>query len=126
MTSAASLLNPSVIKLSPEQAPTEFNRETSTAVTMVHPAIKAKRVYYCQRCLNHGQRKRRKNHKPTCMFGSCTCNLCILVEKRRKLNSQLQELEDDSQSYLTEDGVTALSNAVKAGGMLGIFLGHRT
>uniref|UniRef100_A0A914YZR0 DM domain-containing protein n=1 Tax=Panagrolaimus superbus TaxID=310955 RepID=A0A914YZR0_9BILA len=53
-----------------------------------------KRIYYCQRCLNHGQLEPRKNHKSECRFASCTCQKCILVEKRRVLNSQLHELED--------------------------------
>ncbi|GMT10078.1 hypothetical protein PFISCL1PPCAC_1375, partial [Pristionchus fissidentatus] len=54
-----------------------------------------KRVYYCQRCLNHGQLEPRKNHKCECRFALCTCSKCILVEKRRVLNTQLHELEEN-------------------------------
>lgn len=53
-----------------------------------------KRVYYCQRCLNHNRLEPRKNHKCDCLYATCTCNKCILVEKRRVLNTQLHELED--------------------------------
>ncbi|CAD5222669.1 unnamed protein product [Bursaphelenchus okinawaensis] len=53
-----------------------------------------KRVYYCQRCLNHGRLEPRKNHKCECAFINCQCPKCILVEKRRVLNTQLHELED--------------------------------
>uniref|UniRef100_A0A914UQ49 DM domain-containing protein n=1 Tax=Plectus sambesii TaxID=2011161 RepID=A0A914UQ49_9BILA len=80
---------------------------------MADAVMKTKRVYYCQRCLNHGQRERRKNHKPTCVYGSCTCELCILVEKRRKLNSQLQELEDEPHS--ADATATDLNIAAKGG-----------
>ncbi|KAE9556707.1 hypothetical protein FO519_000113 [Halicephalobus sp. NKZ332] len=64
-----------------------------------------KRVYYCQRCLNHGRLEPRKNHKCECIFANCTCNKCILVEKRRVLNTQLHELEE------TDSGDTAESPA---------------
>uniref|UniRef100_A0A1I7RMS0 DM domain-containing protein n=1 Tax=Bursaphelenchus xylophilus TaxID=6326 RepID=A0A1I7RMS0_BURXY len=57
-----------------------------------------KRVYYCQRCLNHGRLEPRKNHKCECAFINCQCNKCILVEKRRVLNTQLHELEDTAAS----------------------------
>ncbi|VDM41601.1 unnamed protein product [Toxocara canis] len=53
-----------------------------------------KRVYYCQRCLNHNRLEPRKNHKCECIYATCTCNKCILVEKRRVLNTQLHELEE--------------------------------
>uniref|UniRef100_A0A183CU76 DM domain-containing protein n=1 Tax=Gongylonema pulchrum TaxID=637853 RepID=A0A183CU76_9BILA len=53
-----------------------------------------KRVYYCQRCLNHNRLEPRKNHKCECAYANCACNKCILVEKRRVLNTQLHELED--------------------------------
>ncbi|RCN31329.1 DM DNA binding domain protein [Ancylostoma caninum] len=36
-----------------------------------------KRVYYCQRCLNHGLREKRKNHKQNCAFSTCQCSDCI-------------------------------------------------
>lgn len=54
-----------------------------------------KRIYYCQRCLNHGKLEPRKNHKSECIYASCICQKCILVEKRRVLNTQLHELEEN-------------------------------
>ncbi|MFH4974458.1 hypothetical protein AB6A40_001167 [Gnathostoma spinigerum] len=65
--------------------------------------IGSKRVYYCQRCLNHGRLEPRKNHKCECIFASCTCSKCILVEKRRVLNTQLHELEDVGEGETEED-----------------------
>lgn len=35
-----------------------------------------KRVYYCQRCLNHGLEIKRKNHKSECAYRFCICNDC--------------------------------------------------
>lgn len=35
-----------------------------------------KRVYYCQRCLNHGLEVKRKNHKAECTYRYCVCNDC--------------------------------------------------
>ncbi|KAK5975893.1 DM DNA-binding domain-containing protein [Trichostrongylus colubriformis] len=52
-----------------------------------------KKIYFCQRCLNHGSRLPRKNHKCECPYADCKCKLCFLVEKRRQLNSQLHDLE---------------------------------
>ncbi|VDP21776.1 unnamed protein product [Heligmosomoides polygyrus] len=37
-----------------------------------------KRVYYCQRCLNHGLREKRKNHKQNCAYSMCQCSDCIV------------------------------------------------
>uniref|UniRef100_A0A0N5AJN1 DM domain-containing protein n=1 Tax=Syphacia muris TaxID=451379 RepID=A0A0N5AJN1_9BILA len=62
-----------------------------------------KRVYYCQRCLNHDRLEPRKNHKCDCMYATCTCNKCILVEKRRVLNTQLHDLEEISDVDKTEN-----------------------
>uniref|UniRef100_A0A1I7XLF1 DM domain-containing protein n=1 Tax=Heterorhabditis bacteriophora TaxID=37862 RepID=A0A1I7XLF1_HETBA len=55
-----------------------------------------KKVYFCQRCLNHGISLPRKNHKCECPYVNCACEYCILVERRRKLNSQLHDLEGAS------------------------------
>ncbi|CAB3397211.1 unnamed protein product [Caenorhabditis bovis] len=52
-----------------------------------------KRVYYCQRCLNHGLREKRKNHKLNCIYRFCQCSDCIMVERRRQLNSRLMQME---------------------------------
>ncbi|CAJ0591612.1 unnamed protein product [Cylicocyclus nassatus] len=54
-----------------------------------------KRVYYCQRCLNHGLREKRKNHKQNCAFSTCQCPDCIMVERRRELNSRLVQIEGE-------------------------------
>ncbi|CAI2355441.1 unnamed protein product [Caenorhabditis sp. 36 PRJEB53466] len=48
-----------------------------------------KKVYYCQRCLNHDTPRPRKNHKCECPYADCNCEKCGLVEKRRILNWQL-------------------------------------
>uniref|UniRef100_A0A8R1EQI2 DM domain-containing protein n=1 Tax=Caenorhabditis japonica TaxID=281687 RepID=A0A8R1EQI2_CAEJA len=59
-----------------------------------------KRVYYCQRCLNHGLREKRKNHKLLCSFRFCQCSNCIMVERRRQLNSRLMQIEENSSTTL--------------------------
>lgn len=69
-----------------------------------------KRVYYCQRCLNHGRLEPRKNHKCECAFAQCTCAKCILVEKRRVLNTQLHELEDTQPVIM---GITTLDGEME-------------
>ncbi|CAI2352807.1 unnamed protein product [Caenorhabditis sp. 36 PRJEB53466] len=56
-----------------------------------------KRVYYCQRCLNHGLREKRKNHKLSCSFRFCQCSNCIMVERRRQLNSRLMQIEGSQE-----------------------------
>ncbi|CAB3397085.1 unnamed protein product [Caenorhabditis bovis] len=65
--------------------------------------VEQKKVYYCQRCLNHNKTEPRKNHKCECPFANCTCFKCSLVEKRRKLNLQLHELEGDVGEKKYED-----------------------
>ncbi|KAI6170813.1 DM domain-containing protein [Aphelenchoides bicaudatus] len=62
-----------------------------------------KRVYYCQRCLNHGQLRERKNHKNDCFFTSCQCAKCVLVDKRRFLNAQLHKLEQKKEREENDD-----------------------
>ncbi|XGW04103.1 hypothetical protein V3C99_015335 [Haemonchus contortus] len=54
-----------------------------------------KRVYYCQRCLNHGLHVKRKNHKQNCAYSMCQCSDCIMVERRRELNSRLVQIEGE-------------------------------
>ncbi|CEF71559.1 Doublesex-and mab-3-related transcription factor 3 [Strongyloides ratti] len=48
-----------------------------------------KRLYYCQRCINHNQRVLRKGHKNFCSYADCECPKCSMVSKRRYLNSKL-------------------------------------
>ncbi|VDM47574.1 unnamed protein product [Toxocara canis] len=85
-----------------------------------------KRVYYCQRCLNHGHEVKRKNHKADCAYRFCICTDCQanyfytfkifisihfsladltthnmtiyfkMVDRRRELNSRLMQIEDAS------------------------------
>ncbi|CAD6199676.1 unnamed protein product [Caenorhabditis auriculariae] len=62
-----------------------------------------KKVYYCQRCLNHNRAEPRKNHKCDCPFAKCSCFKCSLVEKRRRLNLQLHELEGDVEKKDVND-----------------------
>ncbi|KAI6237988.1 DM DNA-binding domain-containing protein [Aphelenchoides besseyi] len=52
-----------------------------------------KRVYFCQRCLNHGRAELRRNHKSNCPYAHCRCAECFLVERRRELNTRLNSLE---------------------------------
>ncbi|KAF1763692.1 hypothetical protein GCK72_003637 [Caenorhabditis remanei] len=47
--------------------------------------------YYCQRCLNHGEYKPRKGHKPDCRYLQCPCAECTMVERRRQLNNMLSK-----------------------------------
>ncbi|CAD6189721.1 unnamed protein product [Caenorhabditis auriculariae] len=60
-----------------------------------------KRVYYCQRCLNHGLREKRKNHKLHCLYRMCQCSDCIMVERRRELNSRLMQIDGSAASSTT-------------------------
>ncbi|CAI4223445.1 unnamed protein product [Auanema sp. JU1783] len=63
-----------------------------------------KRVYYCQRCLNHGLREKRKNHKQKCLFRVCQCSDCMMVDKRRELNSRLNSIDmSSSEGGSSED-----------------------
>uniref|UniRef100_A0AAF5PVF3 DM domain-containing protein n=3 Tax=Wuchereria bancrofti TaxID=6293 RepID=A0AAF5PVF3_WUCBA len=79
--------------------------------------IGSKRVYYCQRCLNHNRLEPRKNHKCECVYANCACNKCILVEKRRVLNTQLHELEDvaDVENEVGVDDHCGLAARSKGG-----------
>uniref|UniRef100_A0A7E4UP78 DM domain-containing protein n=1 Tax=Panagrellus redivivus TaxID=6233 RepID=A0A7E4UP78_PANRE len=92
-----------------------FNALNAAAATAVAEKISGqlpgvnKRVYYCQRCLNHGRLEPRKNHKCECSFASCTCTKCILVEKRRVLNTQLHELEESVENAGNENSVEGIS-----------------
>ncbi|CDW52870.1 DM domain containing protein [Trichuris trichiura] len=47
------------------------------------------RTYHCQRCLNHGKEVARKGHKRFCEWATCSCVQCVLVEKRKMLNRQI-------------------------------------
>ncbi|RCN40047.1 DM DNA binding domain protein [Ancylostoma caninum] len=51
-----------------------------------------KRVYYCQRCLNHGLREKRKNHKQNCAFSTCQCSDCIRLLSECRYASMLPSL----------------------------------
>ncbi|KHN81708.1 Protein male abnormal 3 [Toxocara canis] len=70
-----------------------------------------KRVYYCQRCLNHGHEVKRKNHKADCAYRFCICTDCQMVDRRRELNSRLMQIEDASslQSIGNENNVETAS-----------------
>ncbi|KAI6225422.1 Protein doublesex [Aphelenchoides fujianensis] len=50
------------------------------------------RVYFCQRCANHGRAVRRRGHRAACPFVACGCADCRLVGRRRELNARLNEL----------------------------------
>lgn len=72
--------------------------ENSVPEIRCHPASTAAVVlaeqeknYYCQRCLNHGELKPRKGHKPECGYLKCPCEECTMVEKRRYLNNMLSK-----------------------------------
>uniref|UniRef100_A0A0K0CUQ7 DM domain-containing protein n=1 Tax=Angiostrongylus cantonensis TaxID=6313 RepID=A0A0K0CUQ7_ANGCA len=81
----------------------------STIIPELHgesknPTLDNKKIYFCQRCLNHGSRLPRKNHKCECPYAECKCEYCFLVEKRRQLNSQLHNLEGvDTESIMPID-----------------------
>ncbi|VDM98394.1 unnamed protein product [Thelazia callipaeda] len=84
-----------------------------SAAAVAADKIGSKRVYYCQRCLNHNRLEPRKNHKCECVYANCACNKCILVEKRRVLNTQLHELEEvadvENEVGVDDLGLTARS-----------------
>ncbi|CAJ0929799.1 unnamed protein product, partial [Mesorhabditis belari] len=67
-----------------------------------------KRIYYCQRCLNHGLRLQRKNHKQVCQFRHCPCSDCQMVDRRRELNSRLLQMEISPPQPLVPALVPAL------------------
>ncbi|KAI6234839.1 Protein doublesex [Aphelenchoides fujianensis] len=50
------------------------------------------RVYFCQRCANHGRAARRRGHRAACPFAACGCADCRLVGRRRELNARLHAL----------------------------------
>ncbi|CAJ0582762.1 unnamed protein product, partial [Mesorhabditis spiculigera] len=66
--------------------------ELFTSISPSQPEAE-KRIYYCQRCLNHGLRLQRKNHKQVCQFRNCPCSDCQMVDRRRELNSRLLSME---------------------------------
>uniref|UniRef100_A0A0M3IJL7 DM domain-containing protein n=1 Tax=Ascaris lumbricoides TaxID=6252 RepID=A0A0M3IJL7_ASCLU len=71
-----------------------------------------KRVYYCQRCLNHGLEVKRKNHKAECVYRFCVCTDCqanSMVDRRRELNSRLMQIEEASSPHST-----AIENSIEA------------
>ncbi|KFD48631.1 DM DNA binding domain protein [Trichuris suis] len=55
------------------------------------------RTYHCQRCLNHGKEVARKGHKRFCEWATCSCVQCVLVEKRKMLNRQINSECERSQ-----------------------------
>jgi hypothetical protein len=57
-----------------------------------------KRVYYCQRCLNHGLREKRKNHKQDCRYRICQCEKCCMVDQRRELNTRMHQIQEEEES----------------------------
>lgn len=53
-----------------------------------------KRVYYCQRCLNHGLEIKRKNHKAECAYRLCVCNDCqVLLYSFLKIFGMIQSIK---------------------------------
>ncbi|KAI6243243.1 hypothetical protein M3Y99_00117600 [Aphelenchoides fujianensis] len=50
------------------------------------------RVYFCQRCANHGRAARRRGHRTVCPFDACGCADCRLVGRRREQNARLHAL----------------------------------
>lgn len=70
-----------------------------------------KRVYYCQRCLNHGLREKRKNHKQNCAYSMCQCSDCIMVERRRELNSRLVQIEGEPGSQRSSESPSGCDEA---------------
>uniref|UniRef100_A0AC35TN70 DM domain-containing protein n=1 Tax=Rhabditophanes sp. KR3021 TaxID=114890 RepID=A0AC35TN70_9BILA len=74
-----------------------------------------RKMYYCQRCLNHGIYLSRKQHKFNCRYVSCECDACKMVERRRILNSRLSKMAmEESKSSSSEDGDFAGSSCLKA------------
>lgn len=61
------------------------------AATGVDVLAEQEKNYYCQRCLNHGEYKPRKGHKPDCRYLQCPCAECTMVERRRQLNNMLSK-----------------------------------
>ncbi|KRZ40995.1 Protein male abnormal 3 [Trichinella pseudospiralis] len=71
---------------------------TTPASPIQRAAVKAPmRTYHCQRCLNHGKEVARKGHKRFCEWASCTCVQCVLVERRKMLNREINSECERSQ-----------------------------
>ncbi|CAI5450603.1 unnamed protein product [Caenorhabditis angaria] len=87
-----------------QQQQQQIVQKSTAHLEIQRPKEDQKKVYYCQRCLNHDRTEPRKNHKCECPFANCTCFKCSLVEKRRKLNLQLHELEGDAENLIGADG----------------------
>uniref|UniRef100_A0A0K0EFZ2 DM domain-containing protein n=1 Tax=Strongyloides stercoralis TaxID=6248 RepID=A0A0K0EFZ2_STRER len=70
----------------------------------------SKKIYYCQRCLNHGVFYVRKTHKNDCDYKYCTCNACSMVDRRRELNYKLNQITaSDNNSTSSEEPITSHS-----------------
>ncbi|CEF64124.1 Doublesex-and mab-3-related transcription factor 3 [Strongyloides ratti] len=70
----------------------------------------SKKIYYCQRCLNHGVFFVRKTHKNDCDYRYCTCEACSMVDRRRELNYKLNQITaSDNNSTSSEEPITSLS-----------------
>ncbi|KRX94907.1 Protein male abnormal 3 [Trichinella pseudospiralis] len=71
---------------------------TTPASPIQRATVKAPmRTYHCQRCLNHGKEVARKGHKRFCEWASCTCVQCVLVERRKMLNREINSECERSQ-----------------------------
>ncbi|KAI6227613.1 hypothetical protein M3Y99_01232300 [Aphelenchoides fujianensis] len=73
------------------------------------------RVYFCQRCANHGRAARRRGHRAACPFVACGCADCRLVGRRRELNARLHALNGRPVDVEVADGTKQRRNPAIAG-----------
>ncbi|KRX83783.1 Protein male abnormal 3 [Trichinella sp. T6] len=89
---------PTMIDFKAPAPPPQPALMTTPASPIQRPAVKAPmRTYHCQRCLNHGKEVARKGHKRFCEWASCTCVQCVLVERRKMLNREINSECERSQ-----------------------------
>ncbi|KAL1242221.1 Doublesex- and mab-3-related transcription factor [Trichinella spiralis] len=95
---ATTTTTPTMIDFKAPAPPPQPALMTTPASPIQRPAVKAPmRTYHCQRCLNHGKEVARKGHKRFCEWASCTCVQCVLVERRKMLNREINSECERSQ-----------------------------
>ncbi|CAH8857378.1 unnamed protein product [Trichobilharzia szidati] len=62
-------------------------------------SILTRSPYKCRKCKGHGMSEPVRQHKRNCPFRDCTCDMCYLVEKGRRIVAQQIALFRDQKSH---------------------------
>ncbi|CAH8568078.1 unnamed protein product [Schistosoma margrebowiei] len=84
-----------------------FNNENSSKVknqTIIPSSsssnsILSRSPYKCRKCKGHGMSEPVRQHKRNCPYRDCTCDMCYLVEKGRRIVAQQIALFRDQKSH---------------------------